>query len=52
LLEWASVEAKLPKFLPYDHWLEERYRRTVHDGTIPRDQLPINIANVLKETHP
>ena len=24
-------------FQPYDHWLEERYRRTVHDGTIPRD---------------
>ena len=39
-------------FQPYDHWLEERYRRTVHDGTIPRDQLPINIAQVLEETRP
>ena len=39
-------------FQPYDHWLEERYRRTVHDGTIPRDQLPINIAQVLREKRP
>jgi hypothetical protein len=39
-------------FQPYDHWLEERYRRTVHDGTIPKDQLPLNIAAVLKERRP
>lgn len=39
-------------FQPYDHWLEERYRRTVHDGTIPRDQLPVNIAQVLREKRP
>lgn len=51
LLEWAEGRP-LPTFQPYDHWLEERYRRTVHDGSIPRDQLPINIANVLKETRP
>jgi len=51
LLAWAS-EVRLPAFLPYDHWLEERYRRTVHDGTIPREQLPINIAEVLQERRP
>ena len=51
LLSWAQRQV-FPRFQPYDHWLEERYRRTVHDGTIPRDQLPINIANVLKETRP
>lgn len=45
-----EIQASLPRFAPYDHWLEERYRRTVHDGTIPREQLPINIAQVLKET--
>lgn len=39
----------LPTFQPYDHWLEERYRRTVHDGTIPKEQLPLNIAAVLTE---
>lgn len=50
--EELQRDGKLPRFKPYDHWLEERYRRTVHDGTIPRDQLPINIANVLKETRP
>lgn len=51
LLSWAQ-EQTFPRFRPYDHWLEERYRRTVHDGTIPRDQLPINIAAVLAETRP
>ncbi len=52
LLPWAREMqdcGDLPHFQPYDHWLEERYRRTVHDGTIPRAQLPINIAQVLEE---
>ena len=48
----AAQTWQLPRFQPYDHWMEERYRRTVHDGTIPKDQLPHNIAAILKETRP
>lgn len=39
-----------PKFPKYDHELERRYRATVHDGTIPKNQIVANINAILKGT--
>lgn len=51
--EISSVEintmatAPYPQFMRYDHDLETRYRRTVHDGTVPKDQIRENINKIL-----
>jgi hypothetical protein len=42
LLEKAR-STQFPKFLPYDHKLESRYRMTVHDGTVPKEEIARNI---------
>jgi len=36
-----------PIFLPYQHELELHYRRTCHDGTVPREEIRRNIADIL-----
>jgi len=41
----------LPKFKPYVHWQEERYRMTCHDGSLTKKQIAINIAKILEEDH-
>lgn len=39
--------AKLfPKFPPYEHWKEHRYRATCHDGTLTREQIATNIKAI------
>jgi hypothetical protein len=48
LLEWCR-QRPWPTFAPYNHKLETRYRATVHDGTIPREQIERNIARILEE---
>lgn len=40
----------LPKFPAYEHWMEERYRRTCHDGTLTKEQIKQNIEEILNET--
>lgn len=46
---WSHYPSGILQFQPYDHWLEERYRRTCHDGSIPKSELPGRVAQVLKE---
>lgn len=36
----------LPKFEPYVHWQEVRYRATVHDGTLSKEQIVQNIVAI------
>ncbi len=45
LLAWAKRQ-EFPKFLDYVHWMELRYRATVHDGTLTKDQISNNIAAI------
>ena len=40
----------LPKFKPYDHSLEIRYRATVHDGSLPKQVIAENIKAILNGT--
>lgn len=37
-----------PEFPPYVHWMEQRYRATVHDGTLKREEIEGNIEKILK----
>lgn len=39
----------LPKFEPYIHALELRYRRTCHDGSVPREDREQAIREILEE---
>jgi hypothetical protein len=39
-----------PPFPEYNHELEKRYRATVHDGTVPREQIVANIKSILEGT--
>jgi hypothetical protein len=41
-----------PKFPSYVHWMEQRYRLTVLDGSIPRDLAIRNIAAILEGRTP
>lgn len=36
-----------PKFPPYVHWREERYRMTCHDGTLSKAEIAKNIEAIL-----
>jgi hypothetical protein len=38
-----------PRWQHYCHWMEVRYRATVHDGTIPPEQITKNIYAILEE---
>lgn len=38
-----------PQFPSYVHWMEERYRRTVHDGSVPKATIAENIELILQE---
>lgn len=40
---------KFPEFEPYVHWMEERYRKTCHDGTLTKEQITNNIEEILRE---
>lgn len=44
---FTSGGYELPQFKPYVHWRECIYRKTCHDGTIPRKQIEENIQKVL-----
>lgn len=50
LLEWVRKPRAFPPFPPYVHWQEQRYRATVHDGTLTKDQIRTNIAAILNGT--
>ena len=45
-----DIRDELPKFEPYNHELETRYRLTTHDGSIPRAKLIDNIRKFQIET--
>lgn len=48
LRNWAIANRQhLPKFASYNHQLENRYRATVHDGTISKDTIRRNIQLIL-----
>lgn len=38
---------RFPQFQPYAHWMEKRYRATVHDGTLTKAQIAENIDKIL-----
>jgi len=38
---------ELPRFLPYHHQVECRYRATVHDGTLGKEQIHQNVKRIL-----
>ena len=42
LLAWAR-NTKFPTFPNYLHWMERRYRATVHDGTLKIEDIVKNI---------
>src|SRR6202041_37354 len=44
-LDWAKTR-RFPKFPPYIHWMENRYRATVHDGTVSKAQIIANIRAI------
>lgn len=44
--------AEFPKFPRYVHWMEVRYRATVHDGTVPRDKIIHNTQLILEGKFP
>jgi hypothetical protein len=46
LLAWARKQT-FPKFPDYVHWMELRYRATVHDGSLSKDEIKRNIARIL-----
>lgn len=37
-----------PPFPEYVHWMERRYRATVHDGTLSKDEIQDNINRILR----
>lgn len=43
---WSAFKGKLPAFPSYVHWMEERYRRTVHDGTLSKEEILKNIQEI------
>lgn len=45
----TMAAAPHPKFMRYDHDLETKYRMTVHDGTVPKDQIRENINKILED---
>lgn len=40
---------EFPTFKPYRHDLELKYRQTVHDGTVSKDDIARNIRRILEE---
>lgn len=48
-LAWAANQV-FPKFPPYIHELERRYRATVHDGSVPKDRIALNIRAIEEGT--
>lgn len=49
LLEWARSQS-WPAFPEYKHWQEVRYRATVHDGSLRKEQIRANIQAILEGT--
>lgn len=45
----AYQTGRFPAFPYYLHWREERYRRTVHDGTVSKEDIAANIRDILEE---
>lgn len=53
--DWRALLAPLqglpwPKFPPYIHWMEVRFRATVRDGTVPLSDIVHNISKIQKGT--
>jgi hypothetical protein len=46
---WFRAEYEPSEFPRYVHWMEQRYRRTVRDGTVPADEVAKNIREILDE---
>lgn len=44
---FAEGDYNLPTFPKYVHWREVLYRNTVHDGTLIKDTIAINIKKIL-----
>jgi hypothetical protein len=49
ILRWARI-AKFPQFPPYDHWIDVRFRATVHDGSIKPEAIRANVKAILDGT--
>lgn len=47
---WSSAKWNFPKWLPYCHWQEVRYRATVADGWLTDEQISYNIHQILEGT--
>ena len=43
LLYYQERQSAFPSFPPYIHWMEERYRQTCWDGSVPREDIIRNI---------
>jgi hypothetical protein len=43
MMRSAKAWVDLPTFPPYVHWMEKRYRATVHDGTVSKADIAKNI---------
>ena len=37
----------MPRFPRYEHWMENRYRATCHDGTLFKENIERNIKLIL-----
>lgn len=49
---WEKYPSPLfPAFPKYVHWMENNYRSTVCDGTVPKDEIAANIKSILESQH-
>lgn len=47
LRSFGYTTERFPQFMPYVHWMEQRYRATVHDGTNSKATIAKNIELIL-----
>ena len=47
LFKASPEKYSIAKFKKYVHWKEVLYRNTVHDGTVPKDQIAKNIEKIV-----
>lgn len=45
LLKWARRQ-RFPRFAPYNHWIDVRFRATVRDGSIPLERVRQNVRAI------
>lgn len=47
LLAWCRTQ-QWPRFQPYQHWMETRYRATAHNGKVDKQAIATNINLILE----